>query len=78
MVLFIIFAVCVVLQSINLIWAQKRKEKKRVAMGLPAKIHDHSMDVNYKAASEDHDQVHGEHGEIGLADKTDGENPYFT
>lgn len=77
LVLYVILALAIVLQAFNLIWAQKRKEKSRVAMGLPAKIVDHSMDVHFKTA-EDPDETHREHGEEGFDDRTDRQNPYFT
>lgn len=81
MILFIVFAVCIVLQSFLLIWAQKRKEKKRVSLGLPEKIVDRSMDVSYKDASADQDDEHDEvrpEEASALEDQTDRENLYFT
>lgn len=77
MIFFIIFAVCVVLQAFNLAWAQRRKEKKRVAMGLPEKIVDRSMDVSFKDAAQESEE-HPDHHVDENEDMTDAQNPYFT
>ena len=56
----------------NIIRLQKRKQRARVAAGLPADLTDHSMDAKYQDNA-DMDV----HGEAGLADATDQENLYF-
>lgn len=56
----------------NIIRLQKRKQRARVAAGLPADLADHSMDAKYQDNAE-----MDVHGEGGLADATDQENLYF-
>lgn len=52
---------------------QKRKERKRLELGLDEKITDYSMQRKYHQTSEA--EVHGKEG---LDDRTDVENEYFT
>ncbi|KAL7004792.1 hypothetical protein EMMF5_005619 [Cystobasidiomycetes sp. EMM_F5] len=67
------FAAAVVLQALNLMRLQKRKERKRLELGLDEKITDYSMQRKYHQTSEA--EVHGKEG---LDDRTDVENEYFT
>ncbi|EEA22101.1 hypothetical protein TMatcc_008473 [Talaromyces marneffei ATCC 18224] len=51
--IFIALLVVVALQWGNLMWLNKRQEKKRVANGKPAKMVDHSMQKHYHDFAED-------------------------
>ena len=61
----------VVAQVFLLSWMQKQKGNQREAAGLPRDFIDHSMDDKFEEAGA---EVHGENG---LADMTDKENPNF-
>lgn len=73
MTIFCILAGIYVLQIFNIIYLNKKKEKQRVALGLPAKLVDHSMDRKW-VESTGEEEVHGE---AGLEDQTDKKNPYY-
>jgi hypothetical protein len=57
--------------------SNKQRERQRVAKGLPAKIHDTSMEAKFKAYGEDEGAA-GTMGEEGLHDQSDVRNPLFT
>lgn len=63
----------IALQVVNLIYLNKRQEKKRVANGKPAKLHDRSMDLKYAADNPDESAL----GENAFLDMTDRENDEF-
>lgn len=76
LILFIILAVTTIVQAFNLIYAQKRKEKTRVRLGLPEKIADHSMAIHYEG---DKGDDAGPQMEADVdQDLTDHTNPFFT
>jgi len=52
-------------------WYQKKKGDQRERMGLPRDLIDYSMSNNFHEAGA---EIHGENG---LQDMTDQENPYF-
>lgn len=52
-------------------WMQKRKANQREALGLSRTMIDYSMSSDFHEAGA---EVHGENG---LRDMTDKENPYF-
>lgn len=65
----------VLLQLANLLWLNKRQERKRVKNGKPAKLHDLSMEHRYVATSEvtaENTQM-----EANETDLTDGKNDEF-
>lgn len=70
-----IFCICAgvyALQIFNIMYLNRKKEQQRVALGLPAKVVDHSMDRKWVEST-------GEevHGEAGLEDQTDKQNPFY-
>lgn len=70
-----IFCICgatYVAQIFNILYLNRKKERQRVALGLPAKIADHSMDRKFVEATDE--EVHGE---AGLEDQTDKKNPFY-
>jgi hypothetical protein len=70
-----IFCICggvYVLQIFNILYLNRKKEAQRVALGLPAKFTDHSMDRKFVEATDE--EVHGE---AGLEDQTDKKNPFY-
>lgn len=64
------------LQVINLVFLNKRQERKRVRNGKPAKIHDASMDHRYVDANQENESGH-QLGEDAFNDLTDGQNDEF-
>jgi len=75
MAIFCVVCGLIVLQIFNLIWANKRKEKQRVSMGLPAKLVDYSMANKYSEQSEGAENAHDSRALD--EDLTDKNNPYF-
>ncbi|KAF4988012.1 hypothetical protein F66182_16720, partial [Fusarium sp. NRRL 66182] len=68
--IFIALVVVVALQWVNLIWLNKRQEKKRVANGKPAKMVDHSMEKHYHDFAEDN-KTAGMVGEVEQVERTE-------
>lgn len=64
----------VIVQVVNLVLMNKMQEKRRVAHGKSAKIHDHSMDERYTDMNADND---GHVGDFAFADLTDKQNDEF-
>ena len=72
MTIFCILAGIYVLQIFNIMYLNRKKEAQRVALGLEAKVTDHSMDRKFVEATGD--EIHAEGG---LDDQTDQKNPYY-
>lgn len=64
----------VIIQVVNLVLMNKMQERKRVAHGKPAKIHDHSMEERYTEMGADND-CHV--GDFAFANLTDRQNDEF-
>lgn len=73
---YVAILVAVGLQVVNLLLLNKRQERRRVANGKPAKIHDHSMDERYTDASADNEVRMGDNAFADLTDKQNDEFVY--
>lgn len=71
------FAVLVIMQVWVLKFLNKRQERKRVANGKQAKIHDHSMEERYVAITVGNEEE-GRVGSNAFKDLTDRQNDEFT
>ncbi|TID18927.1 MFS transporter ACS family allantoate permease [Venturia nashicola] len=77
--IFIALLVVVFLQLANLVGLNRLQQKRRVANGKMAVIHDHSMDDRYVPAEEGNDEEEGAKlRDAALRDLTDRQNDEFT
>lgn len=68
----------IALQVLNIWFLNKRQERRRVANGKPAKIHDLSMERRFVSGGQDAENADGPQlGEQGLLDLTDSKNDEF-
>lgn len=65
------------LQFLNLVWLNKRQERRRVQNGKPAKIHDLSMERHYTSGRQDEETGGVQLGENAFKDLTDTKNDEF-
>lgn len=72
----IAMVVVIAVQTVNLIFLNKKQMRKRVANGKPAVIHDRSMDARYTGAENEGD-FDDLNGDAALRDLTDGMNDEF-
>jgi predicted MFS family arabinose efflux permease len=77
--IFVALVAVVLIQLVNLIGLNKLQQKRRVANGKMAVIHDHSMEVRYVGIDEDNELADGTKlGENAFLDLTDRANDEFT
>jgi hypothetical protein len=78
MATFVTLVAIVMIQLANLMLLNKLQEKKRVANGKRAKIHDHSMEDKYRMLEEDNEMEGGLRlGDQAFLDLTDRKNDEF-
>jgi predicted MFS family arabinose efflux permease len=77
--IFVTLVVVVFLQLANLVGLNQLQQKRRIANGKSAIIHDHSMEDQYVAFEEGNEEQEGERlGEAAFLDLTDAKNDEFT
>ncbi|KAL2202383.1 MFS general substrate transporter [Sarocladium strictum] len=67
----------IALQAANILFLNKRQERRRVRNGKPAKLHDLSMEHQYTAGSRDAGEDGPQLGENAFKDLTDSQNDEF-
>ena len=68
----------IALQALNILFLNKRQERRRVANGKPAKLHDLSMEHHYTSGAPEADGTTGPRlGENAFKDLTDTQNDEF-
>jgi uncharacterized PurR-regulated membrane protein YhhQ (DUF165 family) len=75
MLIFVALIVIIVLQVVVLFFLNKQRERQRVAVGKPAKIHDTSMESKFQALGADEGDANL--GDAGVHDVTDLKNNEF-
>jgi predicted MFS family arabinose efflux permease len=76
--IFVSLVAVVIIQLANLMLLNKLQQRKRVANGKLAKIHDHSMEDKYHMLDEDNETEGGPRlGDQAFLDLTDGKNDEF-